>query len=160
MKYLFIVISILFISCGDFLPVQTEEENRFSYQPGFKTAGRIRLCDDGTDLRCEKPPPQCTEFELLSVRNECWECVNPTTCGPWGTSGCQDDSECPSLMWCDPCGTSSCPDCDDCIAACTGHGCDSEETVTCPDPRLRCPKGYVSVVRNGCWACVDLVTCE
>jgi len=80
---------------------------------------RDESCDDGTDLLCDMIPPVCAESELLAIQNNCWACVNPAACRPWGEPGCEKNEDCPAGSWCDPCGTSSCPACDNCVPACS-----------------------------------------
>ena len=75
-------------------------------------------CDDGTEPICDMIPPVCDEWEILAYQDQCYRCVNPATCRPWGEPGCERDGDCPQDQWCDPCGTSSCPMCDDCVPAC------------------------------------------
>jgi hypothetical protein len=88
----------------------------------FKGECRDTHCDDGSAPLCLMIPPICTEHEILAIQNNCWVCVNPATCRPWGEPGCENESEgsngCPEGFYCDPCGTSSCPFCDDCVPAC------------------------------------------
>lgn len=79
---------------------------------------RDTSCDDGTPVLCDMIPPVCSEFEILAAQNNCWVCVNPVTCKPWGEPECNSDEDCPAGLACDSCGTSSCPLCDDCIPAC------------------------------------------
>ncbi len=80
---------------------------------------RDTRCDDGTDVLCKMLPPTCSDHEVLAVQNNCWVCVNPATCRPWGDPGCKTGTnDCPEGFICDPCGTSSCPMCDDCVPAC------------------------------------------
>jgi hypothetical protein len=79
---------------------------------------RDTRCDDGTEVLCLMIPPVCNDFEILAIQNNCWNCVNPATCRPWGEAGCKTDEDCLPDFTCDPCGTSSCPVCDDCIPAC------------------------------------------
>lgn len=83
-------------------------------------ACRDPRCDDGSPLLCKMMPPVCDkEFEVLAIQDNCWICVNPATCLPWGEPGCSPDAgDCPEGMTCDFCGTSSCPVCDDCVPAC------------------------------------------
>jgi len=94
------------------------EANRLGIS--VKHSGRCRLgeCDDGSEWICDMVPPICRDFEILSLQNGCWICVNPVTCRPWGVPGCSEDKDCPSGMWCDPCGSSSCPFCENCVPAC------------------------------------------
>ena len=73
---------------------------------------------------------------------------------------CASDAECPVNQWCNPCGAASCPGCADCVAACAPHECETEREAQCNEPRPQCDEGFVAVVREGCWSCVDRATCE
>jgi hypothetical protein len=84
---------------------------------------RDTSCDDGTTPLCRMIPPVCSEHEILAYKNNCYVCVNPATCLPWGEPACQEDEDCPEGMVCDHCGTSSCPFCDDCVSACVSLPC-------------------------------------
>lgn len=117
-------------------------------------------CDDGTEPLCDMIPPVCGEHEILAHQDDCYRCVNPDTCVPWGEPECRHDAECAPDEYCDPCGTGSCPFCEDCVAACEPHGCPTEEITDCAMPRPDCEGGDVAVIRNGCWECVDRETCE
>lgn len=75
-------------------------------------------CDDGTVPLCDMVAPECSEYEILAYRNDCYVCVNPATCLPWGEPNCETDDDCGPDHYCEPCGTSSCPFCEDCVAAC------------------------------------------
>ncbi len=81
-------------------------------------ACRDTHCDDGTTPACRMVIPQCSEYEILAYQDNCYACVNPATCAPWGEPGCESDKECATGETCDMCGTSSCPMCEDCVAAC------------------------------------------
>ena len=87
----------------------------------FKGECRDTRCDDGSTVLCLMIPPVCTEHEILAIQNNCWICVNPATCRPWGEPGCLKDEDCRPGWRCDPCGTSSCPFCDDCVPACVSE---------------------------------------
>jgi hypothetical protein len=89
-----------------------------------------------------------------------------TSSGP-GTGGegpsptaCESDAECEASELCDPCATSSCPECDDCIAGCVPHACDPGLPAACDMVRPDCGDGRTAVVRDGCYVCVELDTCE
>ncbi len=118
------------------------------------------VCDDGTLLTCDMEEPVCEEYEVLAVQNNCYVCVNESTCLPWGTAECGEDAECELTEYCDPCGTSSCPDCRDCVPACIEHGCETESSVACDEIRPYCGEYATAIVENGCWVCVELDTCE
>jgi len=121
--------------------------------------GRDTRCDDGTDPLCPMPEPTCGAGEVAAVQGSCWQCVNARTCRPWGEAGCADDMGCSPTERCDTCATSSCAACDDCVAACVEHGCPTETTLTCRCARPTCDPGFVAVIQEGCWVCVDLATC-
>lgn len=80
--------------------------------------GHDGRCDDGSTTLCRRPTPICNEDEILAYQNECFRCVNPATCLPWGEAGCKEDGDCEENEVCDPCGTSSCSMCEDCVPAC------------------------------------------
>ncbi len=80
---------------------------------------RAAYCDDGTFPQCDIVVPECDPTsELLAYQNNCYNCVNPVSCKPWGASGCESDDDCARDEFCDSCRTSSCPACDDCIGVC------------------------------------------
>ena len=79
-------------------------------------------CDDGTEPMCRMIPPVCQAHEILAYQGNCYVCVNPDTCVPWGTPECRSDDDCERGEVCDPCGSSSCPFCEDCVAACRPGG--------------------------------------
>ncbi len=122
---------------------------------------RDEHCDDGSEVTCATfAEVVCAEHELLAVQEGCYVCVNPTTCLPWGVRGCEGDSGCSAFERCDACASSSCPVCDDCLPACIPHGCPSEPEALCDMMRPDCGSDAVSVVRSGCWVCVDPGTCD
>ena len=82
---------------------------------------RSERCDDGSQPTCRMLPPVCDRWSLLAYQDQCYRCVNPMTCRPWGELGCRDDADCPGDGICDLCATSSCPMCEDCVAACVGR---------------------------------------
>ena len=43
---------------------------------------RYPNCDDGTEIVCMNPPPDCYDGEVLSIVSGCWECRDARTCGP------------------------------------------------------------------------------
>jgi hypothetical protein len=71
---------------------------------------------------------------------------------------CSGDLECDLNEYCGGC-ISSCDGCDDCRFACQPLTCASEDVLTCRCARPECGAA-VAVVRDGCWVCVDPVTCE
>lgn len=74
--------------------------------------------------------------------------------------GCATDVDCGPDDRCDPCAHGSCPACDDCVAECVPHNCQSENQPACNAIRPMCAEGETAVVRDGCWLCVELATCE
>ncbi|MBW2702011.1 MAG: hypothetical protein JRF33_14435 [Deltaproteobacteria bacterium] len=123
---------------------------------------RDSSCDDGSVPICEMVPPVCEDWEILAYQNQCYACVNPATCKPWGVPGCGADMQCDFDEYCDFCASSSCPGCDDCIAGCVEHACGGDDPMTlmCMMPRLSCNHGQTAIIRNGCWLCVGLHTCQ
>lgn len=121
---------------------------------------RDTRCDDGTMPLCPMAEPECEALEILAIQGNCYQCVNPNTCRPWGEAGCETSYECAAEDYCNPCGTSSCPACEDCVQACTPHGCPTEPEALCDMIRPECPDGGASVIMNGCWVCVGLDACQ
>jgi len=117
-------------------------------------------CHDGTMPVCPMPPPDCEDWEVLTVTGSCWSCLNLSTCMPWGEPGCAVDAECRVEEYCDPCASGSCPGCEDCVPGCADHGCPTETTVDCGMVRPECGDDGVAVARDGCWECVLLGSCE
>jgi len=74
--------------------------------------------------------------------------------------GCDNDNACGEGFWCDSCALSSCPSCDDCIAGCRANTCPDLAPLSCRRPRPECGAAYAIVGTDGCWQCVDPVTCE
>jgi len=127
---------------------------------GVSGDNRDTHCDDGTTPTCEMVPPTCQSYEILAHQNDCYVCVDPDTCEPWGGNHCTGDADCAEGQWCDPCGSSSCPMCADCVAACMPHNCPSDGPAVCYMERPECGEYGVAVVADGCWVCVDVQTCE
>jgi len=121
---------------------------------------RDESCDDGTEPTCNMIEPECEEHEILAYQNNCYVCVNPMTCKPWGEPGCEGDVDCGPADYCNPCATASCPMCLDCVPACVPHNCETEEELMCFGVRDECGESGVAVIRDGCWVCLDLNTCE
>lgn len=135
-------------------------EGRWSCIRSPETQCRDTQCDDGTVPVCDLIPPVCGEFEIFAHQDDCYRCVNPVTCLPWGAAGCREDRQCPPDEACDPCATSSCPLCEDCVAACQPHGCPTEGQLECRCVRPQCERGQVAVILDGCWVCVTEDTCR
>ncbi len=74
---------------------------------------------------------------------------------------CTGDFSCEEDEFCMPCATGSCEVCLDCIDRCMPSPCMGDGSdLICLAPRPDCGDGRISVVRSGCWACVDAETCE
>ncbi len=73
---------------------------------------------------------------------------------------CDDDSECAPAEVCVPCAGPSCEGCKDCVQGCAPHACPTEPQPACDQGRPDCGEGALAVVRDGCWVCVDGMTCE
>ncbi|MBU1221011.1 hypothetical protein KKF34_19975 [Myxococcota bacterium] len=119
-------------------------------------------CDDGTTPTCDMAEPQCLGPYILAWRDNCYVCVNSDTCEPWqGPNVCESDAECGVDSWCNPCGGASCPGCTDCVGACTAHSCETQpiEELQCNALRPECGENGLAIIRDGCWVCVDSVTC-
>lgn len=125
--------------------------------PGTPPEG---ACDDGSEPLCDVIPPTCMGSEILAVQSNCYRCVNPATCAPWGEPGCASDMDCDASAWCNECASGSCDGCLDCVPGCTLHACETESVLTCRCARPDCGDGATSVIRDGCWVCVDAFTCE
>lgn len=123
---------------------------------------RSKECDDGTELKCNMTlPPECEGSDILAIQDECWICVDPRTCKPGDGAACFGDRDCEPTEWCDPCGQSdSCPSCGVCEPTCTKHGCETELEAICDRARPDCGESKTSVIRDGCWVCVNLKTCD
>jgi len=73
---------------------------------------------------------------------------------------CTLDSECADNEYCNPCGTTPCFDCDGCLSACTTHSCTTENEAQYDSVRPECGVNNFAIVEDGCWKCVDSLTCE
>jgi hypothetical protein len=116
-------------------------------------------CHDGSTPVCLMPVPECAPYEVLTVVDGCYACLNVETCAPWGEPGCATSADCEPEETCDPCAHGSCPGCEDCVPGCVEHGCFTEDVLECAMIRPECEPGAVSVIRGGCWVCVDRTTC-
>ena len=121
--------------------------------------GRDHSCDDGKEITCNDEIPTCESHEILAHKDGCYSCVNKITCLPWGEANCKKDANCKDNEYCNICATSSGPLENDCIAACETHKCTTEENATCDLERIECGEEF-AIVREGCWVCVDSVTCN
>ena len=136
------------------------EAGRWSCAPAPELQCRDAHCDDGTQIQCRRPIPICEPGAIVAYQNNCYVCVDPATCRPTDGPVCERDAECPANERCDQCATSSCPVCNDCIAACVRHNCPTDPGPNCNQVRPECNPSQVATVRDGCWVCVDLDTCE
>ncbi|RME25261.1 MAG: hypothetical protein D6806_08145 [Deltaproteobacteria bacterium] len=105
-------------------------------------------CPDGTTV------PWCT------CEAGGWNCIDEPQkqCGQ--IPPCESDYDCMPSAYCDPCATSSCPACDDCVPGCLLHGCSTESQQACDMTRPDCGEGAVAVVKDGCWECVNMDSCD
>lgn len=128
---------------------------------GAWCCARDERCDDGTPRTCDaRAPTSCAVGELLAVKDGCWACVHEVTCLPWGVDACTADADCGPTEICEVCAASPCPQCAGCTSACVRHGCDTAAGVSCMQGRPECDAGQVSVIRQGCWTCVDSESCD
>jgi hypothetical protein len=120
---------------------------------------RDARCDDESILSCLALEPTCGTGEIAAIRDGCWTCLNAVTCLAPGTLPidgiCTSDAQCRPSQFCGRASTPGPP-----IRRCTNHSCRTESAPTCDLPRISCAAGEVSVVRGGCWVCVDAITCE
>ncbi len=72
---------------------------------------------------------------------------------------CTRSADCVAAERCASCDTASCTGCPGCASTCVPHPCSSEDTLVCAMLRPDCIGEAVSVIRNGCWVCVDLTAC-
>ncbi len=121
---------------------------------------RDARCDDGLPLQCNSPTPECAADEILAHQQGCYVCVNPDNCDPWKETECESDRDCSAAYYCEECSMSSCPDCEDCIAGCWPHLCETEYELLCDMERPACGDEGASVIRDGCWICVNRDSCE
>ncbi|MBN2723924.1 MAG: hypothetical protein JXR95_07645 [Deltaproteobacteria bacterium] len=146
---LFIAITQILASCDD-----SETKNNI----------RDDHCDNSTEIICDTSVPQCGEDTILAYIDGCYECVNPETClPPWEEPVvCYGDDECEYNEWCNPCGGSSCENCEDCVSTCTAHSCTTQtpEELECYMTRPECSENYTAIIEDGCYLCIDPVTCE
>ncbi|MAQ17158.1 MAG: hypothetical protein CMN30_20490 [Sandaracinus sp.] len=103
---------------------------------------------------CECQGPDCgrlyaTVEECQSYHGSC-----PTT------AGCTTDADCPGNFFCSDCAHGSCEFCDDCVPGCLPTPCASELEAICFAERPDCGDGAVAIVKDSCWECVDISSCE
>ena len=125
--------------------------------------GCLPICESEAVAECEIERPTCTEGEVSIIREGCWLCVDQNTCEPRIAEtepNCSSDQDCAVGQYCNQCATASCPVCEDCVGLCQDSPCQSEEVAECDRVRPRCDEGLVSVIREGCWQCVDQIACE
>ena len=108
----------------------------------------------------------CGEAQISVIQDGCWICVNQATCEPADPitppqeTTCTMSSECGLGEYCDECaGGSSCPECADCIGLCVASTCVSEESAVCEVSQPTCDYGSILIIKDGCWECVDQLTC-
>ena len=136
-------------------------------QSSTTAEAETEACASEESAVCEVSPPTCEDGSILIVIDGCWECVNQATCEPTNPTNppqettCTMSSECGLGEYCDECaGGSSCPDCADCIGLCVASTCVSEESAVCEVSQPTCDYGSILIIKDGCWECVDQLTCE
>jgi len=67
--------------------------------------------------------------------------------------GCASQADCGPDEYCNP------PSCAGCPGTCIPHGCPTETEATCAMVRPECVGVAVSVIQDGCWVCVNPLTC-
>lgn len=72
---------------------------------------------------------------------------------------CYDDDACGEGSWCDPAATTSCDGCRDRVSACRPLNCTGEAELLCDCAKPECGRYDVAIIVDGCWQCVDGVTC-
>ena len=72
---------------------------------------------------------------------------------------CYDDEACGEGSWCDPAATTSCDGCRDRVSACRPLNCTGEAELLCDCAKPECGRYDVAIIVEGCWQCVDGVTC-
>lgn len=105
--------------------------------------------------------------DLLDVVTPVDACRTDGTCS--SDEGVQSDvkvesctraADCVAGKRCVPCDTTSCAGCPDCVSSCVPHDCVTEAAlVDCTMLRPDCIGEAVSVIKDGCWVCVELATC-
>lgn len=93
-------------------------------------------------------------------------CINSTTIQnqdeadmSMSLQDCAFNGDCPAGSYCDSCAKASCSSCQDCVPGCQPV-CESEAATECDLERPNCEDNEVSVIRDGCWLCVNQMTCE
>lgn len=123
--------------------------------------GCLSACESEVVADCDLERPTCFDTEVSVIRDGCWQCVDQVTCSfSEVEADCRSDQDCAIGQYCNQCATSSCPVCEDCVALCQDSPCDSEEVAVCDLERPLCEEGFISVIRDGCWQCVDRLSCE
>lgn len=72
---------------------------------------------------------------------------------------CYDDEACGEGNWCDPAATTSCDGCSDSVSACRPVNCTGETELLCDCVKPECGRYGMAIIVNGCWECVDGITC-
>lgn len=116
-------------------------------------------CDgDGSELACRMMRPDCEEGFVSAIFDGCWECVEIDSCDV-PSEFCESDLDCAIDEICSGCRPSD-PLCDGPPAVCAPSPCGDGEFPDCFAARPDCGVGRTAIVEDGCWACVDLDTCE
>lgn len=123
-------------------------------------------CSDGQPTLCDMVEPVCDEGWEMATVGGCFECVNPTTCAPKNVqppppNECMEGANC--LM--------APPFCEEPLIPvafedCFGYGypttcsCDDGIELSCKAMEPNCEKGTTMAIQDGCYACVDPMTCK
>ena len=119
------------------------------------------VCESEAVAECDTERPSCDSGQVSVIREGCWVCVDENTCEPPAPlQTCTTNAECDVTTYCDECATSSCPDCLDCVGLCTQSPCATEQSAVCEVEPPTCELGTVLIIRDGCWLCVDILSCE
>lgn len=119
---------------------------------------RDASCDDGSTLTCRMMIPICEPGLIVAVIDSCYQCVSPRTCeapvvGPPLPGRCSEDADCADSQVCRRAGPTP-------FSSCVNHDCETEREASCRMLRPTCGEREISVVRDGCWVCVNERTCE
>ncbi len=112
---------------------------------------RPSVCNDVSDPVCgcdgQTYPNPCTALTASVTVASAGACVPPP-------QACATDADCSAAQRCVPC------DGPNCGGLCQDHGCETQPQAACDAVRTDCGADQVAVVRDGCWVCVSIATCN